>query len=82
MQRAAALGKTTAQPSRPEHGAREAATRDLRCDCGKLLARVVRSVLELKCSRCKRVVLVVEGRRFEARGAPSCSCDAEPSSLA
>jgi glycerate-2-kinase len=46
---------------------------DLRCDCGKLLARVVRAVLELKCPRCKRVVLIAGGQRFEPRGAPPCS---------
>ena len=49
---------------------------DLRCDCGKLLARVLRTVLELKCSRCKRVVLVVNGHRYqEAGGSPCPSCD-------
>jgi phage FluMu protein Com len=48
---------------------------DLRCDCGKLLARVVHAVIELKCSRCKRVVLVVGGRRFEEQGRQgSCTC--------
>ena len=47
---------------------------DLRCDCGKLLARVVRTVLELKCPRCKRAVLVVGGRRFKEVGAQSCAC--------
>lgn len=34
------------------------AERDLRCDCGSLMARVTRAGLELKCRRCKRVVLV------------------------
>ncbi len=46
---------------------------DLRCDCGKLLARVLHGVLELKCSRCKRVVLVAGGQRFEPIGA-ACTC--------
>jgi hypothetical protein len=55
---------------------------DLRCDCGKLLARVLHSVLELKCSRCKRVTLVVDGRRFEPAGAPGCTCDPKSSDLA
>lgn len=50
---------------------------DLRCDCGKLLARVMRSVLELKCPRCKRVVLVVGDRRFEEAGAGPCTCAME-----
>ena len=55
---------------------------DLRCDCGKLLARVVHSVLELKCPRCKRSVLVVGGRRYESAGGGPCSCgyDAIPAS--
>lgn len=47
---------------------------DLRCDCGKLLARMLRTVLELKCPRCKRVVLVVGGRRFEQTGVGPCTC--------
>jgi phage FluMu protein Com len=47
---------------------------DLRCECGKLLARILRSVLELKCPRCKRVTLVVGGRRYEEAGAEACTC--------
>jgi hypothetical protein len=46
----------------------------LRCECGKLLARVLRSVVELKCSRCKRVVLLVDGRRYQEAGRPACDC--------
>ncbi len=53
---------------------------DLRCDCGKLLARVLRSVLELKCPRCKRVVLVMGGRRYEEVGAGTCTCSTSTSS--
>ena len=30
--------------------------REVRCDCGCLLARKVGDTLELKCRRCKRVV--------------------------
>jgi phage FluMu protein Com len=56
----------------------DAATGDLRCDCGKLLARVLHSVLELKCPRCKRVVLVAGGQRFEPTGAVGCSCHDQP----
>ncbi len=52
----------------------DASSGDLRCDCGKLLAKVLRSVLELKCSRCKRVVLVVDGRRYREVGAGRCTC--------
>jgi hypothetical protein len=50
---------------------------DLRCHCGKLLARVLHTVLELKCPRCKRVVLVSGGQRFEPVGTAACAC-AEP----
>ena len=52
---------------------------DLRCECGKLLARVVRQVVELKCSRCKRVVLVANGRTYADPGHPPCTCCASPS---
>lgn len=31
---------------------------DCRCECGSLLARVVAGGIELKCRRCKRVLLV------------------------
>jgi hypothetical protein len=31
---------------------------DCRCECGSLLARVVDAGIELKCRRCKRVLLV------------------------
>jgi len=34
------------------------AEHDLRCQCGSLMARVTKAGLELKCRRCKRVVLV------------------------
>jgi phage FluMu protein Com len=47
---------------------------DLRCGCGKLLARVLHSVLELKCPRCKSVALVVGGQRFAPADAPTCAC--------
>jgi hypothetical protein len=30
----------------------------MRCDCGSLLARLVASGVELKCRRCKRIVVV------------------------
>jgi phage FluMu protein Com len=32
--------------------------RDLRCACGSLMARLTRAGVELKCRRCKRVVVV------------------------
>lgn len=30
----------------------------MRCDCGSLLARLVKGGVELKCRRCKRIVVV------------------------
>jgi hypothetical protein len=30
----------------------------MRCDCGSLLARLVSGGVELKCRRCKRIVVV------------------------
>jgi hypothetical protein len=54
---------------------------DLRCDCGKLLARVLHSVLELKCPRCKRAVLVVGGQRYQPIGASPCTCGEAPVAL-
>jgi phage FluMu protein Com len=35
-----------------------ASERDVRCECGSLLARWLEDQVELKCRRCKRVVLV------------------------
>ena len=32
--------------------------RELRCSCGNLMARVTEAGVELKCSRCKRLVIV------------------------
>jgi len=32
--------------------------RELRCDCGNLMARMTSAGLELKCRRCKRLVVV------------------------
>ncbi len=37
---------------------REQAEHDLRCQCGSLMARVTEAGIELKCRRCKRVVVV------------------------
>jgi len=36
----------------------EARDDELRCDCGSLMARVTVRGIELKCRRCKRVVVV------------------------
>lgn len=50
---------------------------DLRCRCGRLMARVIRHAIEMKCPRCKRVVMVVDGRLFfpdETGGCPGGGC--------
>ncbi len=36
----------------------EAADGDCRCSCGRLLARLTREGLEVKCRRCRRVLLI------------------------
>ena len=36
---------------------------ELRCRCGSLMARMTAAGVELKCRRCKRVVVVPVGRR-------------------
>lgn len=36
----------------------QAANTELRCDCGSLMARVTGRGIELKCRRCRRVVVV------------------------
>lgn len=46
----------------------------LRCECGRLLARVLKSAVELKCARCKRIVILIGGRRFAEAGAAGCEC--------
>lgn len=35
---------------------------EVRCDCGSLMARMTERGIELKCRRCKRVVLVATDR--------------------
>ena len=35
---------------------------ELRCHCGSLVARVIDNAIELKCRRCKRVVVVATDR--------------------
>jgi len=37
--------------------------RDVRCHCGSLMARVTDGGIELKCRRCKRVVVVAADQR-------------------
>lgn len=41
---------------------------EIRCRCGRLLARAVREVVEFKCPRCKRIVLLAEGKLFYPQG--------------
>lgn len=36
---------------------------EVRCHCGSLVARVIGSGIELKCRRCKRVLVVMELQR-------------------
>jgi hypothetical protein len=45
-------------PDAPRSVPRGEDSMDVRCDCGSLMARVTTSGIELKCRRCKRVVLV------------------------
>ena len=33
-------------------------TLETRCECGQLIAKVCRQSLELKCKRCKRIVII------------------------
>lgn len=63
----------TEQPA-GEPGTTSSDVEILRCDCGRLLARVLNAAVELKCARCKRVVIIVDGRRFEERGTQACAC--------
>lgn len=42
------------------------APKDLRCPCGRLLARKTEQGLELKCTRCKRTV-ILEWAELESR---------------
>jgi phage FluMu protein Com len=53
---------------------RSDAVQTLRCECGRLLARVLESAIELKCARCKRVVILVGGRRYEKANTRACDC--------
>jgi hypothetical protein len=47
-------------------GAGSGNARDARCSCGSLLARWLDNGVELKCRRCKRMVIVdVRARRIE-----------------
>jgi len=39
-------------------GQRASAKRETRCECGQLMAKLHRDGIELKCKRCKRIVLI------------------------
>jgi phage FluMu protein Com len=39
--------------------------RELRCECGSLVAKLVGDRIELKCRRCKRLALIPLGRLGE-----------------
>jgi hypothetical protein len=43
---------TKAPASERDHG------NETRCECGQLIAKVVEGGLELKCKRCKRIVVI------------------------
>ena len=40
-----------------------AAEREARCECGQLIAKLRRDGVELKCKRCKRIVVIPYSRR-------------------
>lgn len=46
------------------------ASRESRCVCGSLLARLTAAGVELKCRRCKRIVLVRWSERAGTPGGP------------
>ncbi len=51
-----------AQPRAPAEAERSGPAAEVRCHCGSLMARLVANRLELKCRRCKRVVVIAESR--------------------
>jgi hypothetical protein len=46
----------------------ESAEGDCRCSCGRLLARLTRDGLEVKCRRCRRVLLIAWADISDADG--------------
>ena len=46
-----AISNTSSSPERDQ-------TRETRCECGQLMAKVCGQGLELKCKRCKRIVVI------------------------
>lgn|GEM_PF-2989073 len=51
------------------HGTSSDPGKDLRCHCGNLVARLVTHGVELKCRRCRRLVIVplIDNRHVPAR---------------
>jgi len=45
------LTTKTPRPERPQDS-------ETRCECGQLIAKVAEGGLELKCKRCKRIVVI------------------------
>jgi phage FluMu protein Com len=45
---------------------------DLRCVCGKLMARLTTQGIELKCGRCRRVVMIDWSQVRDDRAERSC----------
>ena len=58
--------------------------RELRCGCGSLMARLTAAGIELKCRRCKRLVVVpVDGAtRRLGRGVDALSAHGTPTTAA
>lgn len=48
------------------NAAKKNSEKDHRCFCGKLLARITEAGVQLKCRRCKRLVLVSWDERVTA----------------
>jgi phage FluMu protein Com len=61
--------KPASDPDRPDEPARRGAGRENRCACGSLLARITPQGVELKCRRCKRLVLVPWSNRRQRTAA-------------
>lgn len=58
MLRAAMDRQTVDDDTRPVQADSSSEPQDVRCCCGSLLAKLVDGGVELKCRRCKRIVVV------------------------
>ena len=64
-------------PARSQAGpsADDGKKQELRCECGSLLARLQRGEIELKCRRCKRVIVMGPASiAGELAGVGHCAC--------